>query len=119
MNRMDKKLEKLMNELLEEFTRSSDNENKKNIKKELKKIADEFDDSEVMFASRSKCYIQGSRIAIEALLYALLKQMNEENHFTVKELTEIFIQAVAMDDGFKKVDKDVISDILKQINKMI
>lgn len=119
MNKMDKKLEKLMNELLDEFAKNGDNKNKKDIKKELTKIADEFDDSEVIYASRSKCYIQGRRIAIEALLYALLKQMNEENHFNAKELTEIFIRAVAMDVDFEKVDKDVISDILKQINKMI
>ena len=113
---MDKEILKLMEEIIGNI---GDIDNKKDIKKELKKITEEFDDNEIILVSRSKCYVQGRRIAIEALLYSLLKQLKEGNKFDTNELTKIFIQAIAMDNDFKKVDKDVVSKILKQIDKMI
>lgn len=118
---MDKEILKLMEEITEEITKDMGNNKdiKKDIKKELKKITEEFDDNEIIFVSRSKCYLRGTRIAIEALLYSLIKQLKEENSIDIEELTKIFIQAVAMDNNFKKVDKDVVSKILKQIDKMI
>ncbi len=111
---MDKEILKLMEELI-----GDKKDNKKDIKKELKKITEEFDDNEIIVVSRSKCYLQGTRMTIEALLYSLLKQLKEENTFDIEDLTNVFIRAIAMDDSFKKVDKDIISKILKQIDKMI
>lgn len=120
MDKKFEKIEKLMEEMMKEITKDEKLvDNKKNIKKELKKIVEEFDDEEIIFASRSKCYIQGRRIVIKALLYALLKQISEKNDFDVEELTELFIDAIAMDDKFKNVNKERISIILNKINDMI
>lgn len=123
---MDKKfeeIEKMIDEIMNDFIKKDKKESKdkKTILKETKKIIENIDEEHesIILVTPNEAYIRGKKIEIEALFYCIVKQLLE-NDYTVEDLTSSFIKGVATHGlNLKKVDKDILMRVLKEIDSMI
>lgn len=113
-----KEIEELIDEIFDDNILHREKVSK-DIKKEAKEIVDNFNGKCMIILSDTKCLLMGKKIEIKALTYSHLRKLLETKDLSIKEITELFIQAVAMEDDITTVKKDVLNEILDVIKEMI
>lgn len=114
-----KEIEKMFDEFFDEviLNKKSDKEETKKIKKNVEEIMKEFNDDEIMLVTSKRIYIDGTGLTVSGLFYSLMK--NLLNDIGLERLTDIFLDAVIMDDKLDKINKDNLNEILNIIKKRI